>query len=358
MLMAVTLFPLQIAVADERDSAGQSSLSEAVAFAPPDTSWVFYTNWDALKAARDLESLDSTVPEDLRLDGMLRLIRDDVVVSGYGLQHLRGHAEAWGWDTTDLAWDAQILADGRPVYVLRFRDDVDLQAFGALLDERGFASRAHGDVVIRSHDLNPGIDWFGTTELAIQNIALLPDGHTAVLSGSAEALEAAVDTAAASTPEAIGETPAGRMAAALDQPTSAAIEIGAEACAQYSWSPLTDEPAADATLLEEVGPLSAWQAMGVGPYATAGDPAPARLLFLAPDADTAAAEAEGRARLASEGHSNVNGEAYTDILFSVDGASAEGDIIGIELTPLDERPRAIVAAIQRLDLLPARCDPS
>lgn len=341
--------------ADDDGPTPGDGLSQALAFAPPDTTVVTFTDWDRLKASHGLEVLDSTLPDDLRLTGMIELTEDDGIFSGYGLRYLQGHADAWGWDTTDLSWDAQILTSGAPAHVLRFRDDLDLELFTSLLDEREFESRPHGDAVIRWHDLDLRSDWIRTTELAIQNVAFLPDGHTVVASGSPDVLESILDAASSSTGSTAG-SPAGQVAASLEMPISAAIELGLNACAAYSDTSFADDPDVDAELVADVGPLSGWEAMGVATYAAAGKPPAARLAFLLVEPETATSEAESRARLASEGHSLVNGEAYADVAFAVTDASAEGSVALIDLAPVEDRSRSIVRAWTARDLLPARCD--
>lgn len=323
---------------------------------PPDASWMTFTDWDALKAAHGLEILDSSLPEELRLKGMIELTDDAGIFSSYGLSHLRGHAEAWGWDSTDLTWEAQIITSGPPAFVLRFRDDLDLDPFIGLLDVREFESRPFGDATLRSHELDLRSDWTRTTDLAIQNVAFLPDGHTVAMSGSPDVLEAVLETGATSTPGSVAASPAGQVAAGLDEPVSAAIEMGPGACSGYSDTTFADDPDVDADLVASVGPLSAWDAMGIATYAAAGEPFAARLVFLLDGPATAEAEAEARARLATDGHSLVRGEAYADVAFTVTDASATGAVARIDLAPVDERTRSIARAFTSRDLLPARCD--
>ncbi len=356
--LAAALLPLGAIAADAAAPASESGLLQALAFAAPDTSLVTFTDWDRLKTAYGLESLDSTLPEDLRPKGMLELTEDDGIFSGCGLRHIRGHAETWRWDSTELAWDAQILTTGAPAYVLRFRDDLDLAPFVGLLDEREFESRPYCDAVIRSRELDLGSDWVRTTELASQNVALLPDGHTVALSGSTDVLEAMLDAVASTTPEETAASPAGQIAVSLESPSSAAIELGPDACTAYSDTSFAGDPDVDAALVASVGPLSAWEAMGVATCATAGAPSMARLVFLLGDPAFAEAEAEARARIAREGHSLVIGMPYGDIAFEAADASADGAIARIDLVPVDGRSHLVARRLFWRDLLPARCDPA
>jgi hypothetical protein len=270
--------------------------------------------------------VNSTLPEDLRITGMLKLTQDDAVFSGYGLAQLPGHAEAWGWDGSDLFWDAQLATSGAPLYVLRFRDDLDLGFFEARPDERGFRPSEHQNARVWSHDLDVGADWFGSTDLAVRDTALLPDGHTVLMAGAPEAPRAALD-AAAMPQGSVEVDDLSRMALSLERPTSAIIEIDPTACAAYAEA--TAE--VDTELVAQLGPLSAWMAMGIATYAEAGAMPSARLAFLASDDETAAAEVQPRERLAREGHSWQSAEAYADSAFTVDGAAASRDVIRLEL---------------------------
>ena len=204
-----------------------SGLQMAVSFAALGTTSILYSDWAAMKATHGAADITSATPIDERLAAIVQLTRSEAPFAAFALSHFRGHAEAWGWDTSDLDWEASLQGDGPPVAVLRFRHGFDLDPVAGHMDARGFSTTDYGDAVIRSHDLATAGGWVGTTNFGILNTAFLGDGHTLVLSSSVDALKAALDARNVMTYRA---EPAFVVAGALGDPLSAGIEIGPDAC--------------------------------------------------------------------------------------------------------------------------------
>ena len=338
--------------------AADQGLSEALRLAPPETTVLFFTDWARIKSAKGLDILTSSIPDEFRIPAMIELTRDEAVFAGFALSRFIGHAEAWGFDSSDLAWEAQYIADGLPVNVLRFREGFALAPFEALLDERGFEARAYRDATIRSHEMDLRADWLRTTDLAILNNALLPDSDTLVLSNDVTALETALDRFADVHPNAVAATPAGAIVAEIGDAHSVAIEIGTEACQQYDARLRAGGPLDSAELVEAVGPLESWAAMAMATYRGPDREATARLLLAFPGstAEVLAAELAARERLAREGLSMRSGEPYADTMFKVSDASAAGDIVDIGLVPLDGSLATFLRAALTRDMVAAACD--
>ena len=322
-------------------------------FAAAGTTSILYSDWTAMKAAHGISDVTSATPIDDRLTAMLQLTRSEAPFAAFGLSHFRGHADAWGWDTSDLDWEAATVGDGPPVAVLRFHDGFDLAGVAARFDERGFSSARYGDAVIRSHDLDSATKWITTTNFGILNTAFLDDGQTLVLSSSADALKAALDARLVMTYRA---EPAVIVAGALGGPLSAGIEIGPDACRGYDPRILPGHDAVNDALLADVGPLRAWEAMGIGTYRQAeGAPSSGRIAFAYGSQADAAADLAGRLRLGREGISLRVGEPYRDAAFTVIGGSVGSDALAIDVKPVDDIPSRLQSAWFARDLLLATC---
>lgn len=329
----------------------------ALAFAPPGTRIIATTDWTRLKAAHGLEALTSAVPEDLRVRRMVDLARDEALFASFGLPHLVGHLDAWGWDATDLGWEAHLASDAGIVSVLRFRAGFDLARFIAHLDERGFDRRVRGDVIIRSHPLDLGADWITTTDFGILNLGFLPDGRTVVAARTPEALDATLAATEAVDAGALRASAVGRLATAMADATSTLMEIGPGTCLAYAPDPLDEAGAAGRALIESVGPLAPWDAMGVGAFRRADGGPEGRLLLIFPRLGSAAiaAEAMARGRLARQGVSRRTGAPYAESVFGLTSTTVDGPLVELVLEPVGGRSAVLTAAVFSRDLVPAMC---
>jgi hypothetical protein len=371
VMATLTLTGVPVAAQDPSPSTRASAapvasgLDSAIPFAAVGTTTILYTDWAAMKAAHGLADVTSTTPIDERVAAMLNLTRSEAPFAAFGLSHLRGHADAWGWDSSDLDWEASTQGHAPSVSVLHFRDGFDLAPVAAQFDARDFSSSDYGDAVIRSHDLKTGSAWIGTTNFGILNTAFLDDGRTLVLSSSLDALKAALDARLVMTYRA---EPAAVVAGALGEPLSAGIEIGPDACRAYDPRGLPGDDHANDALLTEVGPLRAWEAMGIGTYrgadgsagagsgsANADVPASGRIAFAYDNQDAATADLEGRLRLGREGISLVAGKPYHDAVFTLTGGSVGSDVLAIDVAPVGDSPTRLRSALFARDLLLAAC---
>jgi hypothetical protein len=111
---------------------------------------IAYTDWQAVKSAIGVPWLTSRASLDVRIAFVRRLTEDHAAASAYGLTRLSVHAEAWGFDTTDLDWEAQITATGiPPTYLLKLRNDFDVETLVGRFGERGFArTESYGEAIL------------------------------------------------------------------------------------------------------------------------------------------------------------------------------------------------------------------
>jgi len=327
-------------------------LATALAFVTPKTANLGFTDWKAMKASNGLEALTSSIPEDIRIGAMIELTRVEAPYASFGLDRLIGHAEAWGWDSTDLDWEAALFGDEGGVAVLRFREGFDLAPFIARLDEHGFDEEAVGDVVIRSHEMDLTEGWLRTTDFGILNTALLPDGRTLVLASGREALDATLANDGGPATELLEH-----VASGVGPIHSVIFEFGSDICGHYDPRLFPDVHPDNATLIDDVLPLRAWDALALTTGRDATGEPHGRLLLSFPTADDAglAAEAEKRGRLARDGISPRMGEPFADVVFTASDGVADAGVVTIDLQPIDGRLTGLASAVLSRDLLPAMC---
>jgi len=124
---------------------GASPLAEAISFAPADATLLNFTDWSAIKRYEGAENISSRSSMDDRIDLLMSTTRGQAAASGFALPYMEQQAALWGWDSTDLLWEATITtAGGPPVYVLRLPDDFDMDGLVARFEERGFARSEQG----------------------------------------------------------------------------------------------------------------------------------------------------------------------------------------------------------------------
>lgn len=331
------------------------ALAEAVAFAPLGASAILFTDWAAMRAFHGLEGVTSASPLDVRMDAFMTLSTEEGPFAGFGIAHLARHAEAWGWDTADVDWEASYVVDGPPVAVVRLRDDIDLDPIVAHYDERGFSVESYGDATIRSHEMDLGADWITSSDFGVLNTAFLDDGRTLVLSSSVDGVKAALD---ARHVQSFRAAPASLVADALGAPLSAAIDVGIGSCAAYDPRLAEGPDGPNAPVLDEAGILLDWEAMGVGTSRTAdGEPA-GRFAFAYGDAKDAMADLAGRALVTQQGYSLRTQRPLAEVVLTLDTFDVDGNVLTLEVTPAEGGGRRLQQAFLARDLAFATCSSS
>jgi hypothetical protein len=174
---------------DVAAAATHPDLAAALEFAPINSDHFAYTNWTFLKAVAGVPDLTSADDMDDRFDFVGALGRESQATgSMFGRTGFMLHAEIWGWDSTDLDWEANFVLDsGPPVYVLRLRQDFDLEPVLARFEERGFTATDYAGYTRYSHAMDLQAEWLRATEFAILNTLILPEERVFILSSAPEA---------------------------------------------------------------------------------------------------------------------------------------------------------------------------
>jgi len=319
-------------------------LLEAVAYmAPSAEDWnrrFEFTDWSELKRLHDGKGITSDSPLKERQRLLLDIARSEAVLDPLGLNRLGSWKEAWGWDNTDLAWQAHI---GQDDAVLRFGDHWDDAPFRAALLSRGYLASeiASGTRYAPGGDglkfppklALEGVLWdidtsgaeFRWTQVVID---LSHDGRTVIArwGGGVGTLQDGSEA----DPEDIAATPYGRAAMALDRPVAANIIDRAWSCAPDGSANLLHEVDDEQeALLRSVAPLHPYEAMGTGYSRGDADSSPVgRIVFVYTDAQQAIDDLPGRRLIIEEG------EALAPAFFTLADARAVGRGLILDVAPL------------------------
>lgn len=185
-----TTAPLAETAMDERSA--DTNLQIALRYAPITTTLVGFTDWTVLKAIEGVEGLTSESSIEDRLEFYGNVVPyGEFLASNFG--NIRRHAEFWGWDSTDLLWEAQFTIDAPPVSIVRLRDDLDLAPFFAYLVEREYTQSEYAGYTTYHHRLDMDAEWLHTSGIGILNVAYLADENILVLSSATHGLHAVLD---------------------------------------------------------------------------------------------------------------------------------------------------------------------
>lgn len=332
---------------------GTGRLAEAFWLLPPSGSDVAFTDWDRIRASQGAQELTGDSSLDDKVAFLMATSLDEAAASGYALARLRGHRDAWGFDTLDLDWEATYSADGPPVFVLRFRDGFDLAPVAARFDERGFSTTEQRGAVIRSHEMDPSADWLSTTEFAILNTAFLDDGRTLVLSSGLDGLEAVLRgryRRGPLTPPAIRA-----ILAALDGASAAWLAVGPGTCLAFTMPPLDiGDPRASLRPMPSAPVLHPYTVLGVAYERPGWDPI-GRIAMGFFDDDSAQADAAARVELARTGLSLRARVPYSEAVFTVEDSRVQDHALVLEVAPKDDQPRRLFDMVFARDMSFAGC---
>ncbi len=341
-----------------------SPLLEALTLMPAGSETFEFLDWTALKALHGGAAVTSASPIDERQRLLLAIARSEASPVPLGLDRLEPWRERWGWDTTDLAWQAGVAPF---VSILRFGDDWDPEPFIARLAAYGYArdDQPQASVFTPGPGTEPPPDAPLERILGLErrildepivlpaSVALLPDRRTVAVVVGDGAEKTLLDLAAGADPAAVADSPFGRVATTLGRPVAARILDG-----QYGCSGTGEELAFlsvdDLALARAVGPLEAYLAFGSAyERAGPGEPVSGRYAFVYERADQAEADLPGRRRLIGEGGSSVRG--LPDLPLELVEASTDGPALVLEVTVPSDQPQVLLDLTIRRPLLFAIC---
>jgi hypothetical protein len=311
-----------------------------------------FTDWARMKRAEGKESLTGAASFDEKLPFLMTLTRHHASSTGFGLNRIRSHHQSWGWDALDFDWEAQWL-DEAPVWLLRFREGIDLSKTRAVMDRFEFASRELEGATIRSRRVALAEDWATTTELAIANTAFLPDGRTLIASSNAAALERALTTHARGAANQASLD----MAAAIGDGTAVVMLQGTDAC--RSLHPRLTPGVPKETLDDMVktideARLEPYDAFVVGYDTVEGEPVGVVAMHFANDA-TAQDQAAKRERIAATALSIRTNKPFAETVFTVSDRQVVEGYVFLKVAPAGGVPKRLFDSILIRDALYAAC---
>ena len=347
-----------------------SPLLDALALVPLGVSTFEFTDWRALKVLHGGADITSASPLDERQRLMLDIARSETTTFRLGLDRLATWPELWGWDTTDLAWQAS-CCNAPDFALLRFRDDWDPQPFMARLEEYGYvrSDKPHATSFTFGPDTDAPSDAPLERAFAVEygggvgnlppehraSAAISTDGHTVVIVRGPDA-HRILKMAARIDPAAVVESPFGRVAVALGRPLAADIQETGQGCpwAGVEGVDFTEEMLA---LARSLGPFHPYEALGIGyERAGPGEPAVGRYVFAYDKAKHAKADLPGRRTLIDEGYSTLHGAPYRDRAFTLIDAVADGRELILDVALVDDTPQTLFDLPIARSLSFAKCE--
>lgn len=344
----------------------ETPLHRATEFVPAELSepMIQFTNWAMIKSLTGLESVTSESPMDLRITLAYRISQDHAAGSAFALIHLREHADAWGFDTTDLEWEANVISrETPPTYILKLREGFDFAPVATRLIERNFAqTESHGALVF-THEIDLSVAWIKTTELSIHTTAYLKEENLLVLSsylGIVEDFLAAREDALPS----LAESPHVQAAVAhLNDPAAAMLLIGAGTCVGFTARPILElltklpdeETIAELKATVAEGPvLFPYRVLAAGYRYEGGHPV-GSIVFEYDSAEAAMIDLPARRALAEDGVSLTYEKPISEAYFTLLDARIEDSAIILDVAPVNGQPNRLLRMLLYRDAPFAGC---
>ncbi len=284
-------------------------------------------------------------------------IKEKTPFAMFGLQYIESHANNWGWGTADLLWEAATRVGDNPVYLLKLRDDFDLNGITAKLDAHKFTKFDYQGATVFLHPTAPQ-DYDKTTQRAINVTAILPDEKLLVLSYQAKSVQTVLDVNATAAPGVAANAVISGLAKQLGTADSAMVARAALTCRKLET--LISEQGVSGEMLKKVQAayagqtVHAYDALGVG-YQMAPGKTTGQIYMTYAKADDAKADLPVRQSNFETGLSLSAQQPYS-AFFKLDKAELVGDNqMRFTVTPADNLPKNLWTVFSRLDLAFARC---
>jgi hypothetical protein len=328
-------------------NGNKSDVTQALALAPADTTDFAFTDWALIKQYKGAQNLTSKSDLQTRVHFAISTNQDQAVASAYDLSFFTQQADTWSWDSTDLVWESTISAQSAPVYVLKFRDDFDFAPVIAHFQQRGFTKGTYRGATVYSHPFDLTVDWL--LELGVFNTAMLPDQHIFVLSSALAGVHAALDAYNGAAKSLADD--AGFSAVAAQMGAVAALEMTTSSvlCSAIGVTPRGPNPAVQQQLAA-AGTLHSYAVLGVGYLDESSQPVGLIVLHYTASGD-AQADVTPRGKLARDGTSIATNNPYSQDVFTLDSATANGSDLLLRVHPVNAMPLRLFTMYYDRDLL-------
>jgi len=347
-------------------SISAAPLDEVLAIVPRDLTDVMllFTDWSQIKSKLGLEGITSESPLSDRLELARRASQDLAAASAYALTRIQSHSVAWGWDTSDLAWEANVVSrEFPPIYILQLRSDFDFSPVAARFIERGFTQTESRGAVVYTHALDVRADWIRTTELSILNTAYIDEEKTMILSSSSEAVDVFLRASEGAFPTLAEDPFTCAVVEHLNNPASAIVLRGLGECLRFTPNPILDligtipseeQIAQLKAMMEERELLVPYRALGVGYKVEESHPV-GKIIFEYDSPELAAMDLPARLLLAEEGISRQYDAPISESYFTVLDFDVQDNAIVLTVAPINDQPSRLFRMIFYLDAVFAGC---
>jgi hypothetical protein len=211
-------------------------LEEALALIPEDAFRLSFTHWNRLKRHNRVAQLTSEFSMEERRRFIVQVLKNNQASAIMDKEFITVQAELWGWDSTDLVWEAEAQFEEMLGYlnILKVRPNLELDNLVALLLGRDFTPVEYEGITIYSLPLTEKTDWYNISPLSVHNIAIFPNESLLIMSPIIELVQQAIDTMRDQV-DSLGDNPLVRRAAfQLIGMAGVEMHVGEESCQSFS----------------------------------------------------------------------------------------------------------------------------
>jgi len=296
-------------------------LEQALAQMPADVARFAFTDWRRVRRYHDFQGNSKLTARDERVAYMLDVMKMTQAAAHMDSAHFLFQAQNWGWDSTDLLWEAQAhrLWLTESVFILRFRDDFDFAPLYALLRERRFLTTSHRGRTVHAVPLGRNPDWHYRSHLAHHALAIIPDEKLLIMAATPDpihhvlAVRAGADSALLDQPAVVRALDPLRDHAAVE------MHLGTNICRRFGRGPSPGMA------------LTPYNLLAAG-YLYEGERQSDLLLFHYEDERQAATDLNSRRTLLESGASRKREVTYGRE-FAVEEAAVDGPLMRFHLAP-------------------------
>ncbi|NJM42373.1 MAG: hypothetical protein HC853_17355 [Anaerolineae bacterium] len=331
-----------------------NGLAQAMTLVPDTAEVVTFTDWARVKAGAN--AVDVTGASDTaKQSEVAKWLKEQTPFAAYGFSQIETHVKDWGWNSLDVLWEAATRVGDNPVYLLKLRDDVDLDAIKKHFEERKFSRFGYQGATVFA--FNGSADWMNTTQRSIYTTAIFEDLKLLVMSYQPRNVQAILELNAKGGKALVDAESMKSLAAALGEKPSAFLAKASFACKTL------DEMAKDIGLQPDAlgkfkesfttEPVHAYSAFGLG-YDLEEGKTTGTVVLHYDKAEDAKADMGARQNDLKQGLSLANMKPYTEML-TLEKAELQGNDILLHVLPANNSPKTLWSMISRQDMAYARC---
>lgn len=342
-------------------------IQQALTLAPSTAQRVMFTDWMLVKAQTGQRDLDTSRPVRERLDFSMSMGNGWETLSLCGAARVKMPQANWGWDFTDLLWDARIdLQSSGSTCVFGFPTTFDFPAIAAFYMDRQFSqtnyygttiyTSTQEAVLANSSDLDANLL---TPDLL--NAAVISDAHILILSQDSRNLYAVLDAYRNPTTALLHKPYVAALLTNLGRLTSGGIIPGDTACTEYRTDALLDTPRNSTlrkNLLKQIGPelqqVQGYEMLGIGYRYDNGKPL-VQLALTYASSTVAESEAQVRGNIVRKGISLSTQRSYADSLFTLLSTSVQDTTVVLGLQGVPPGRVRLNNLLAKRDMLVAAC---